>query len=490
MRGVVLVLALAWASPTAAATITVNSGGDLQAALNAAVPGDEIVVEAGATFTGNFTLPVKSFGAAITIRSSATLPNRRITVADASLLPLIAPGNADPPLIGGTGVANWRLDGLQFGSTTGGNGEVLRMAGSDSIYMDRILIVAGVEGQKRGIQANGTNITLTRSHIANIWMLGVESQAFCAWDGAGPYTVTDNYLEAASINILFGGANSSSVGNIPQDILVDGNHMSKQTSWLGEGKVVKNLFELKQAKRVTITNNLFEHNWSDGQSGTAIVFTTRNDEGGSPWAVVEDVLFERNTVRNTEGIINILGYENTSGHTSGQATRITIQHNYLSGTGFFLQAGGEVGTVTIQHNTINQGGNLMTLYLGDVDPTGGDGLRAGLFAISNLTYINNLAYHREYGVFGGSIGTSALEAMTETYTWTHNVLAGGNEAYVYPSVTWRPTEEDHAAQFDGDSHLIPGSTYRNAGNDGLDLGVVDTSVSVPRMRLRIRREDP
>jgi len=466
------------------ATITVNSGGNLQTALDDADPGDEIVVEAGATFTGNFVLPVKAAGADITVRSSATLPNRRITVADASLLPLITPGNGDPPLIGGTGVANWILDGLQFGSATGGNGEVLRMAGSDSIYMDRILIVAGASGQKRGVQGNGTNITLTRSHIANIWAVGQESQGFCAWDGAGPYTLIDNYIEAASINVLFGGANSASAGNIPQDILVENNFFSKQLSWLGEGKVVKNLFELKSAKRVVIRGNTFERNWSDGQSGTAIVFTTRNDEGGSTWSVVEDVLFERNTVRDTEGIINLLGYDDVN--QSGQATRITIQHNYLYGTGFFLQAGNEVGEVTIQHNTINQGLNFMTLYAGDIEVS--TGTRPGLFAIDDLTCVNNLGYHRDYGVFTSEgIGSTGLSAMTSTFTWTHNVLASSHASYVYPDTTFRPTIAEHEAQLTDDERLIPGSSYRGAGNDGLDLGVVEVASGGRVFRYRMRQ---
>ena len=34
------------------ATLTVNAGGNLQAALNAAQPGDVILLEAGATFSG------------------------------------------------------------------------------------------------------------------------------------------------------------------------------------------------------------------------------------------------------------------------------------------------------------------------------------------------------------------------------------------------------------------------------------------------------
>lgn len=48
------------ALPLAAATIVVGPADDLQEALDAAQPGDLVLLAAGATFTGNFTLPAKS----------------------------------------------------------------------------------------------------------------------------------------------------------------------------------------------------------------------------------------------------------------------------------------------------------------------------------------------------------------------------------------------------------------------------------------------
>ena len=65
-----VVCSLIWTTPLFGATLTVNAGGNLQAAIDAAQPGDTIVLQAGATFTGPFTLPVKNGTAYITIRSS------------------------------------------------------------------------------------------------------------------------------------------------------------------------------------------------------------------------------------------------------------------------------------------------------------------------------------------------------------------------------------------------------------------------------------
>ena len=374
------------------------------------------------------------------------------------------------PALTGVGAANWRLDGVRFESNTSGEGNIIELQDATAITMDRLLIIAGAAGQKRAIMGNGRQITLTRSHIANIWRSGQDSQAFCAWDGAGPYTLTDNYLEAASENVMFGGANSRAADRVPADILVEGNHFSKPLEWRGQGRAVKNLFELKSAKRVTVRRNLFERNWTDAQNGTAILFTVRNDEGGSPWSVVEDVLFEQNTIRETEGVFNILGYDGYQ--PSGRATRITIRDNLAIGTGTFLMAGGEVGTLTVDHNTVDQGGNFATLYNGDVWIAGASAPRPAQFAVETLTITNTLANHNEYGVFGdgAGIGTLALAGLTRTYQWTHNVLAGGT-GQAYPGVTWRPTMAEHRAQFNPDYSLVAASWYRGAGNDRKALGV-------------------
>src|SRR5512147_245761 len=77
-----------------AATVTVPSGGNLQAAIDAAAPGDTILLPAGAVFTGNFVLPAKSGSAYITIRSAtpdSSLPAAgvRIDPASAGLLPKV-----------------------------------------------------------------------------------------------------------------------------------------------------------------------------------------------------------------------------------------------------------------------------------------------------------------------------------------------------------------------------------------------------------------
>src|SRR5438046_10019386 len=108
-------------------TITVSAGGDLQAALNAAQPGDVITLQAGATFTGPFTLPNKTGTGWITVRTSAPdtslpAPGTRVNPSYAAALPKLVVGAG----VGGAiqtaaGAPPFRLIGLAVKPVAGAN---------------------------------------------------------------------------------------------------------------------------------------------------------------------------------------------------------------------------------------------------------------------------------------------------------------------------------------------------------------------------------
>ncbi|CAN5872050.1 hypothetical protein BH24ACI5_BH24ACI5_17970 [soil metagenome] len=451
--------------------INVAAGGNLQAALDQAVPGDTIVLQAGARFVGYFRLPAKT--GTVTLRSSGTLPDRRVTEADAPLMATIASGGTAAP-IDLYDSSNWILDGIRFEANVGGYGETIAISRGENIVLRRLLLVvpSGQE-QKRFVLGNGRHITLTQSYCSGVWRSGQDSQCFVAWDGAGPYTITDNFLEAASENVMFGGADSISPDNIPADILVEHNFFSKRLEWKGHPRNVKNLFELKAAKRVVVRHNVFERNWVDGQSGTAIVFTPRNQDGTAPWSVVEDVLFEYNIVRDTPSHFNVLGYDNL--YPSQQTTRITIRHNLLlgSGGGRLALIGNEVGTLVFDHNTYVSPqvaeAAAATLYAEGTIKIATGGSRVPAFAVKDLTFTNNLAQYNTYGFHSSlGLGSAALTAMCQAYTWANNVLAGG--LGVYPATTTFLPVGDYPSQFDASYYLVSTSQFTSMATDGTDLG--------------------
>src|SRR5687768_11894052 len=78
------------AAPAAeSATLYVPAGGDLQAALNAARPGDTVMLQPGATFSGNFRLPVHGGMTYITVRSGA--PDNLLPPEGARISPAFTP---------------------------------------------------------------------------------------------------------------------------------------------------------------------------------------------------------------------------------------------------------------------------------------------------------------------------------------------------------------------------------------------------------------
>src|SRR5206468_1482644 len=121
---------------------------------------------------------------------------------------------------------------------------------------------------------------------------------------------------------------------------------------------VKNLFELKNARRVLIDGNLFEYNWPQAQNGYAILFTVRNQDGNAPWSTIEDVSFTNNVVRHVAGGINILGHDDIK--WSQQTRRVHIKNNLFYdvggawGRGQLFQLLDGTADVAIDHNTALQ----------------------------------------------------------------------------------------------------------------------------------------
>jgi hypothetical protein len=348
-----------------AASLVVPAGGDLQAAIDRARPGDVILLEPGAIYIGNFTLPATSGARYITIRSAAD-PSRfpargRVRPEHAAWMPTLRSPNTAPALATMPGAQRWRLQWLAFAANAGGFGDIITLGDGSSGQRDlqsipRDLLLDGliirgdaVRGQKRGIALNSASTIIRNSDIRDIKAVGQDSQAICGWNGPGPYLIENNYLEGAGENVMFGGADPYVPDLVPSDITFRGNYVAKPLAWRQPGSrwTVKNLFELKNARRVLIESNVFEYNWGAAQSGYAILFTPVNEEGRAPWTVVSDVTFRYNVVRHVAAAVNILGYDYQG--VSQQTRGIRIEHNLFydvngsrwGGDGRFLLMGDE-----------------------------------------------------------------------------------------------------------------------------------------------------
>ena len=207
----------------------ISAGGDLQAAINRARPGDVIELEPGALYIGNFTLPATSGSQYITIRSSASSSrfplDGRVGPEHARWMPRLRSPNSAAALATQPGAHHWRLRWLAFEANAGGVGDIILLGdGSDAqrdlssvphhLELDG-LIVRGdpARGQKRAIALNSGTTTIRNSDIREIKAVGQDSQAICGWNGPGPFVIENNYLEAAGEVVMFGGADPAIQGS-------------------------------------------------------------------------------------------------------------------------------------------------------------------------------------------------------------------------------------------------------------------------------------
>lgn len=511
-RGLRTFLFALCAAPASAATLVVPAGGDLQAALETAQPGDVIELEPGAAYTGNFRLPVKQGADFIVLRTGGANPalpppGVRIDRAHAPLVAKIRSGNGSAAIVTTPGTHHWRFELLEFQANRNGTGDIITLGGGDSqtdlaqmphtIVFDRVYVHGDpVVGQKRGITLNSGHTQIVNSYFEDFKVVGQDSQALGGWNGAGPFLIENNYTEAAGENLIFGGADPGIPNLVPSDITVRRNVFTKPLSWRNERWQVKNAFELKNARRVLVEGNVFENVWSAAQTGYAILFTVRNQNGRGPWSVVEDVTFQYNIIRHAGGAIKILGHDDN--YPSQQTSRLRISHNLIydidrsrwGGHGDFIQMGAMPRDLYIEHNTVFHTGQVLSVY-GGRTPTG----RA---EIEGVVFRNNTLRHNTYGVKGDSTATghATLARYMPGAIFQHNVLAGGR-ASVYPAGNYFPSVEDFEAQFidpAGENFaLVPGSSFGTASSEGTALGadlgtmqyVMNGGLGIPRPDLPV-----
>jgi Right handed beta helix region len=505
--GVLSLVMVSAAVPTFAATHVVPEGGDLQAALNAAQPGDVIELQSGATYTGNFRLPVKEGHDFIVVRTGGIDgqvpgPGQRIAPMHAPLLAKIRSGTTAAALATTPGTHHWRIELVEFPATARGQGDIITLGGGASqssleqmprnLVFDRVYVHGDpVVGQKRGIALNSAATEIINSYFEDFKLVGIDTQAVAGWNGSGPYRIENNHMEASGENLLFGGADPGIPNLVPSDITIRRNVFTKPLRWRNERWTVKNAFELKNARRVLVEGNVFEHVWSGAQNGFAVLLTVRNQEGTAPWSVVEDVTFRHNIIRNAGGAINLHGYDNQ--HPSQQTARIRISHNLVygidravwGGTGDFILMGAMPRDISIEHNTVFHTGMALQLFDGKTP--------SGRREIEPLVFRGNAMRHNTYGVKGDSVnsGIPTLTKYAPLAVFEHNVLAGGR-ANQYPALNHFPSVAEFEAQFvdpaAGNFDLVPDSALQAWGN-GTPLGA-DLNALRRAMGGTLQEEDP
>jgi len=450
--------------------IHVSSEKDLQSALDEARPGDEVALAPGTEFLGSFILPRKNNGDGqrarwITVTSGQSPlspePGVRVTPASTHRFPKLVSQNAEPALRAAPGAAYYRLVGLELtiSPSVKINYGIVRLGEGTETALDQlphhILIdrcyIHGLPAAnvRRGVALNSAASAVIDSWISDCHEAGADSQAICCWNGAGPFEISGNYLEAAGENVMFGGADPSIPTLVPSDITFTRNYCRKPLSWRtaasasGARWSVKNLLELKNADRVLIENNVFDNNWVDAQTGYAILFKSVDQDGNAPWSVTRNVVFRSNIVRHVSSAINIEGRD--PHNKSGQTALILIENNlfedvdsnHWGGEGAFIKITG-AADIHVDHNTALGTGSIMIAYGA---------------ANERFVFTNNVVANNSYGIKGDGTrsGTATLDKFFPGSRVSGNVIVGGTPSLYPPGncVVPRSTDREGAPIVDG-----------------------------------------
>jgi hypothetical protein len=510
----------------------VPSGGNLQATIDVSVPGDTITLDPSGTYLapdGGFKLRNKGSSTSwIIIRSSSTAfdangsipPGTRVdgtNTAHTSQMPKLRSQVTNSPAIAAeSGAHHYRLVGLDVGmngnavssDTTiqlGTGGETSTASMPSFMIIDRCYAHGNdvsVGPYRRGITLQGIHMAVIESHVSN-YHDSADSQAIWGSNGAGPFKISNNFLEASGENIMFGGQDPAITGMVPADIEIKRNLLTKRLSWRGvAGVTVKNLFELKNARRVLVDGNIFENTWVQAQD-FAILIKSSNQEGGCYWCVSEHVTFSNNIVRHAPNALNILARERPDAQSPEP---IAVNHVKIYNTLFydigpawgiesygkiFLIQGG-ASYVKIIHVTAEGSSKTLGAYdPSDVNP--------------NLTFQDNIVERGSYGIQASDEGTPTLTnnfgPLTPT-SYRKTLLVNTSDEPTNPDPTQVSSDTSLVSRYpnpcatpntacasaetfvastwgnvgfvdraSGNYRLANGTTYKGKASDGTDIGV-------------------
>lgn len=531
-------------TPAQGKTWTVNAGDNIERVLSNVSCGDTVQLKAGDTFSG-FRIPAKPCDDSrwIIIRSSShdsSLPAQgtRITPCYAGVASL--PGRPDfhcassknilariecdgksvsAALTFATGANHYRLIGLEVtraASQAAIHNLVIFAGTADHIVFDRMWFHGTPQDETaRGIMLGSSRyIAVVDSFFTDFHCVAksgscVEAQAIFGGigdDPMGPYKIVNNFLEASTQSILFGGARATTV---PSDIEVRHNHMFKPLIWMkgqpgfvggkdGNPFIVKNLFELKNAQRVLVEGNIMENAWGGfSQMGFAILLTPKSQAGSGgtnlcPACMVTDVTIRYNSISHVGAGLQIANGLSDNGGAAHDGQRYSIHDVVIddidgtkySGSSVFSQISVSAGAPLLQNITINHvtafpAHNL--LIVGDMAATS--------TPMKNFVFTNNIVNAGAYPVWSTGGGPSncafhnsavtTLNACFSNYIFAANAIialppgpAGGSwpPHNFFPESAAKVKFVNYNGGIGGDYHLQPSSPFKRKGTDGKDVG--------------------
>lgn len=494
-----------------------------QTALNTAAAQDSatILIDPGLTINGSFTLPARSdkpgwvyiASAAVKDGTFPKAPGQRVTPSDAAFMPVIQTTSVSAGAYPFKTVADlnhsarYRLVGLCVTTqNTNLSGSTTILVGAEfdpsdvakcteDIGVDRCYLYAvpRVRNARVGVRLDAIRGFLVDSWIAGCYDgAGADSQAVNALGTPGPLLIHNNYLEAASENLLIGGAPAS--GRRPEDLTITRNHLRKPPAWQSTGlRSIKTLLEIKYGNRILLEGNVLENTWRQAWApSTGLTIKSAGQTGDQPYHKTENVTVRYNRIHNAEAWLAL----SASPAASTPVTEAVSLHDNLAvsrpgpwtfdrnSMRLLNSNSGVVRAVSIRFNTVEQTANDYSTWIAASSSSGWtrpkedtlceirDNLLGGPVGTTNNS-LNGFLFQGIAPVAGGvvTLGNQYLAPVVE-----RNAVFGRvpKASAGYPvSNRWSGTAWDEAAFVNpaaNDYTLVPGHPWKGTAEGGRDPG--------------------
>ena len=478
--------------------VNVSTIDELLTAYNNATGGEHIVIPAGTILEGEIILPARSFTDYVTIRSSAVMPNikERVSPDQPGLVTFKGTyGNAIPLTIK-NGATKIRLVGLKFEpknipDTIGPSTYYLVQIGeaftqsNTSQNPSKIILEHCVVNPPdhvsvvHAILNDGYKVSLISNWLGNIQTLwGQDSQAVVSYDGRGAHVYNNNFLEAASENVMYGGVVPSIEGLTSSNIEIRRCYFSKRLSWRvynGDSHLVnvKNLFETKNARRIYMEGSVLENHWDAYRSQLfALVFKSATSPGGTgefvPWAISEDIVLENNKISHIYGgVTNAIDNYGLGAFRGLKPNNIILKNNLFDDLSYrWGSPGSEGGARFVQPNNVE---DLQFDHTTVIDRDRSAGTAIVFVSNNNFRFkmTNSIFGLSGYGIIGSGVSTGIMALNPGTRGVMNGCLREAN-------ASWELS--DNVMPFYGnDPSCYPaGSAFRNSyPNDFDGIGFAD-----------------
>ena len=295
----------------------------------------------------------------------------------------------------------------------------------------------GLNETKFGILFNTTKGSIVDSYFSNINRTGTESHAITVDNTVGILGFINNYLEAGSIPILFGGSVPNIPGGITRDVEFRRNRCHKPLAKRALTGIAKwrskNNFEIKSGQYFVIEGNLFDTSWK-GEDQRYIVNLRAASDSGSQ-AVLKDIQFTSNKLKQGPNGFLISGFEAGTALNAGENPHskqfdrgdqldyatLPDPDNQTFGQDFIIA--NIPKNLVIRHNTLLN--TYALIAVSSTDPS------TGQIVPRSIIFNDNIGPHSQYGIWGsgyqgdpsGTIDTYFLGSSSTIY---RNTIAGGD----------------------------------------------------------------